>query len=386
MRREIFEDEHAWFRETAAGFVAREILPHREEIRAQRGIGREIWLAAGAQGLLGLGVPAEHGGSDVDDFRFNAVLGEELARAGAAYASAFAIQTDVVAPYLLELTTPEQRERWLPRFCAGEIVTAIGMTEPGAGSDLAALRTTARRDADGWVLNGTKTFITNGASADLVVIAARTGTDPRGRGITLFAVEADASGFSRGRKLHKIGQHEADTAELFLEDVRVGDDAVLGTVDRGFAHMMERLPQERLSVAVANVAHAAHALELTLDYARERQAFGRPVGSFQHNRFVLADLVTVVDVTRAFIDRCVAAHVEGALTAVDAAKAKLWSADVQNQVLDACVQLHGGYGYMEEYEVARGWVDARVTKIWAGTNEIMREVIGRSLGLGDPGR
>jgi alkylation response protein AidB-like acyl-CoA dehydrogenase len=384
MRREIFEDEHRWFRETAESFVSREIVPRREKFRANRGLDREIWRAAGRHGLLGLGIAAEHGGSDVADFRFNAVLGEELSKAGAAYASCFAIQTDVVVPYLVDLTTPEQRRRWLPGMCTGEVVAAIAMTEPGVGSDLAALRTTARRDGDGWVIDGAKTFITNGGSADLVIVAASTDLRAKSRGITLFLVSADSPGFARGRKLEKIGQHEADTAELFFDGVRVGEDALLGEVGCGFVHMMERLPQERLSVAVANAAHASHALDLTLEYVQERQAFGQPIGTFQNSRFTLADLVTKLDVTRTYVDRCISEHIAGSLTAVDAAKAKLWSAEVQNEILDACVQLHGGYGYMTEYDVARGWADARVTKIWAGTSEIMREVIGRSLGLGDP--
>jgi long-chain-acyl-CoA dehydrogenase len=300
-----------------------------------------------------------------------------------AYASSFSIHTDVVAPYLVRLTTDAQKARLLPPFCSGEMVTAIGMTEPEAGSDLQGLKTTARRDGDEWVLNGSKTFITNGAHADLVVVAARTATDPRGRGISLFAVEEGMEGFTRGRKLHKVGQHEADTAELFFDNVRLTDDALIGEVDRGFHHMMEHLAQERLGSAIANTAAAAHVLALTLDYVKERRAFGRPVGTFQNSRFLLADLQTRVDVTQAFVDRCVEAHAAGRLSAVDAAKAKWWSAEVQNVVADHCVQLHGGYGYMEEYEVAHVWMDARVTKIWAGSNEIMKEIIGRDLGLGE---
>ncbi len=348
MRRTLFTDEHQWFRESAKAFVARELLPNRERHREERQIAREAWLKAGEQGFLGLGVPAEYGGSGVDDFRFNAVWNEELARAGVAYGSSFSIHTDVCAPYLLRLTDDEQKARWLPRFCTGEMVTAIGMTEPEAGSDLAALKTSAVRDGDAWVVNGSKTFITNGASADLVIVAARTGTDPRGKGITLFAIEEGMEGFSRGRKLEKVGQHEADTAELFFEDVRVGDEQVIGEVDRGFPHMMEHLAQERLGSACLNVAHAAVALETTIEYAGERRAFGRPIGTFQHNRFVLADLVTRVEVTQAFIDRCIEAHVAGELTPVDAAKAKWWSAEIQGQrhrrlrAAARRLRLHGG--------------------------------------------
>ncbi|HYF26212.1 MAG TPA: acyl-CoA dehydrogenase family protein [Baekduia sp.] len=384
MRRTHFTDEHEWFRESVAGFVTKDVLPQRDRHRAERQIDRATWRRAGELGFLGLGVPGRYGGADVEDFRFNQVWNEELARAGVAYASSFSIHTDVCLPYLLRLTTDEQRERWLPRFVTGELVTAIGMTEPEAGSDLGALKTRAERDGDTWVINGSKTFITNGASADLVLVAARTGTDPRGKGITLFAVEEGMAGFSRGRKLEKVGQHEADTAELFFEDVRVGDEQVVGEVDRGFAHMMSHLAQERLGSACTNIAHAATALQHTREYVAERRAFGRPVGTFQHNRFLLADLLTRIEVTQAFVDRCVELHVAGELDAVDAAKAKWWSSEVQGDVIDACVQLHGGYGYMEEYEVAHQWMDARVTRIWAGSNEIMKEIIGRSMGFGDP--
>jgi long-chain-acyl-CoA dehydrogenase len=382
MPRTLFDDDHKLFRESAAAFVDREILPRREEIREQRRIPKELWRTAGEAGFLGVAVPEQYGGSDVD-FRYNAIFNEELSRAGMAYSSSFTIHADVCAPYLTRLTTEEQKQRWLPRFCTGEMVTAIGMTEPEAGSDLQGLKTTAKRDGAEWVINGSKTFITNGAHADLVIVAARTATDPKGRGISLFAVEEGMEGFSRGRKLHKVGQHEADTAELFFENVRVTDDQLIGEVDRGFHHMMEHLAQERLGSAISNTAHAQHAFAVTLDYIKTRKAFGRPVGTFQNSRFLAADLQTRLDVTQAFVDQCVAAHARHELTAVDAAKAKWWSAQVQNDVIDACVQLHGGYGYMEEYEVAHAWMDARVTKIWAGSNEIMKEIIGRDLGLGE---
>jgi alkylation response protein AidB-like acyl-CoA dehydrogenase len=384
MDRECFEDEHEWFRETVAGFVTRELMPRREEIREARGIPREVWLQAGRQGLLGIGVPTELGGAGVRDARFNAVMQEELARAGMAYASCFGIHTDVVAPYLLDLTTEAQRERWLPGFASGEMTTAIGMTEAGAGSDLAAIATTATPDGDGWILSGSKTFITNGYSADLIVVAARTPAEEGRRGITLLAIEAGMDGFSRGRKLDKIGQHESDTAELFFEDVRVPAENVIGEVGQGFRHMTHALATERLSAAIANLAHAVASLEITLAYAAERRAFGRPIGSFQHNRFKLAEAVTEAQVAQTYLDRCLVAQVAGKLTVEDAAKAKWWSAEVQDRVIDTCVQIHGGYGYMQEYDVARAWADARVTRIWAGSNEIMKEIIGRSLGFGDP--
>jgi alkylation response protein AidB-like acyl-CoA dehydrogenase len=380
MRRTIFTSEHELFRESVAEFCRRHVRPNLDRWREERWTGREIWEEAGRQDFIGLEVPEAYGGTALDDFRFNQVLGEELAASSLAVNSALLLGVDVVAPYLTELTDDAQKERYLPRFCAGGLICSIGMTEPQAGSDLAGLRTRAVRDGEGWVLNGAKTFITNGTAADVVVVAARTGEGRKD--VSLFLLDGDTEGFERGRKLEKVGQHEADTAELFFEDVRLPAEALLGEEGRGFAYMMERLPQERLSVAVANVAHAAEALTITLTYVKERNAFGQPIGSFQHNRFMLAEMQTEIDAARAFVDQCVMAHVEGELSAVDAAKAKWWTADVQNRVLDRCVQLHGGYGFMDEYTVARFWADARVSKIWGGTNEIMKDLIGRSMGLG----
>jgi long-chain-acyl-CoA dehydrogenase len=308
------------------------------------------------------------------------VLTEELDACSLAFASSFGIHVDVVAPYLVELGTDEQKQQWLPGYCRGELIGAIAMTEPSAGSDVAGIRTRAVGRGTDWVLNGAKTFITNGHSADLFVVAARTSED-RTHGISMFVVDANTPGFQRGRKLDKIGQPEADTAELFFEDVRLPASGLLGEPNRGFHYMMQRLVHERMHGAVANVAHAYAIFVETLEYARTREAFGQPIGGFQHNRMLLADLATQLDVTRAFVDRCVAAHACGTATAVDAAKAKWWSAEVQNRVLDSCLQVHGGYGYMNEYRVGRAWADARVTKIWGGTNEIMRELIGKSLGL-----
>ncbi len=379
MRRCVYEADHDEFRGSVRAVLARHVEPFLEQHRVDGLIDRAVWEALGDQGFLGFMVPERFGGGGVSDFRFNAVLGEELARLGLAYASSVGINTDVVAPYLLELTTEEQKARWLPRFATGRLVTAIGMTEPNAGSDLAALRTTAHRDGDEWVLNGSKTFITNGYTADLVIVAARTTPGSRSKGLSLFGVEAGMAGFARGRKLDKVGQPEADTAELFFTDVRVPETLRLGELDAGFAHMMDRLPQERLSCAIGCVAHGDEALTQTIAYARERQAFGQSIGSFQHNKFTLATLRTELDVTRSFVDQCLAAHVHGELDPADAAKAKYWASEVQGRVLDACVQLHGGMGYMRETAVARAWLDARVARIWAGSNEIMREVIGRSL-------
>ena len=330
---------------------------------------------------MGLEVPERYGGSEAGDYRFTAVLTEELAKVNMTLPSCLGIHSDIVAPYLVHLTTDAQKERWLPRFCTGELVTAIAMTEPSGGSDLAALKTTAVRNGDGWVLNGSKTFITNGGSADLVLVAARTSPEKKAKGISLFGVETDRPGFSVGRVLDKVGQDESDTAELAFEDVRLGPDDLIGELDGGFIAMMKFLPQERLGSAVTNLAHAKQILEETIDYAKERKAFGQPIGSFQNTQFLLADLVTRIEVTQAYVDQSVMAHTRGELTAVDAAKAKWWSSQVQNDVLDHCVQVHGGYGYMNEYRVARAWRDARVTRIWAGSNEIMKMLIARDLGL-----
>ena len=381
MQRTIFDADHEAFRATCRTFVDRHLRPHQEKHIANHEFGREVWLELGKQGLLGLNVPHEYGGSSVGDPRFSLILAEELAKLAFAYSSCVGIHVNCIAPYLVDLCTPEQKQRWLPKFCTGEIVTALAMTEPSGGSDLAALRTSAVRERNGWVLNGTKTFITNGYSADLVLVAARTSPEKGAKGITLFAVEAGMAGFEHGRKLDKVGQPEADTSELFFADVRVPDENLIGEVDRGFSYMMQRLVTERLGSAVNTTAHARQILDETLAYVKERRAFGQPVGSFQANKFTLAELVTKAEVTQAYVDHCVLTAMEDRLTPVDAAKAKWWSAQTQSEILDACVQLWGGYGYMNEYRVARAWADARVAKIWAGSNEIMKELIGRDLGL-----
>jgi alkylation response protein AidB-like acyl-CoA dehydrogenase len=381
MRRTIFHEDHDAFRESCRTFVDRTLRPHQEKHIANHELGREVWLELGRKGLLGLNVPEEYGGAGVDDVRFSLILAEELSRLAFAYSACVGIHTNCIAPYLVDLGTEEQKQRWLPKFCAGELITALAMTESSGGSDLAALKSRAVPDGTDWILNGSKTFITNGASADLVLVAARTSPDKGAKGITLFAVEADMAGFERGRKLDKVGQPEADTSELFLEDVRVPAANVIGEIDQGFGYMMHRLVAERIGSAVNNIAHARQILEETLDYVKERKAFGTAIGSFQANKFTLAELQTLAEVTQAFVDQCVLEAVHGRLTAVDAAKAKWWSAQAQNDILDACVQLWGGYGYMNEFRVARAWADARVAKIWAGSNEIMKELIGRDLGL-----
>lgn len=379
--RRIFDADHEAFRTSVRSFVDHEIRPHHAQAVEDRQIPRSVWESMGRQGLLGIAVPESFGGSGSTDYRYSAIITEELSRVSAAVASAFSIQYDIVSPYLTELTTPTQRSNLLPGFCAGTLITAIAMTEPSGGSDLAHLRTTAHVKDDGWLLHGSKTFITNGTGADLVIVAARTGPDPGARGISLFAVPTGRPGFRTGRKLDKVGQPEADTAELFFDETPVYRADLIGELGRGFAAMMERLPQERLSNAISNLAHAWPILEETVAYAQERMAFGQPIGQFQHVKFQLAEMRTTMDVAQSFVDECILRHTEGRLTAAEAAKAKWWSAQVQNDVIDGCVQVFGGYGYMREYRVAQAWMDARVTRIWAGTNEIMKEIIGRDMGL-----
>ncbi|HEY2705503.1 MAG TPA: acyl-CoA dehydrogenase family protein [Candidatus Dormibacteraeota bacterium] len=380
MQRTLMEAEHDLFRSSVRAFVEREVVPHHPGWERAGIVPRELWLAAGRSGFLGLGIAEEHGGSGVDDFRYNTVVNEELTRAGASGVG-FPLHTDVVAPYLTALATDEQKRRWLPGFCSGELISAIAMSEPGAGSDLQGIRTTATANADGWVLNGQKTFITNGINADLVVVVARTDAEAGHRGISLLVVERGMPGFERGRNLDKIGLHAQDTAELFLSDVHVPRANLLGVEGGGFGHLMDNLPQERLTIAVSAVAGAEAVLALTVEYCRDRTAFGRPIGSFQHNRFALAEMATEVDVARVFVDRCVAEHCAGRLGVADAAKAKWWTTELQKRVVDQCVQLHGGYGYMTEFPVARAYLDARVATIYGGTTEIMKEIIGRSMGF-----
>ncbi|HSX67028.1 acyl-CoA dehydrogenase family protein [Nocardioides sp.] len=379
MKRTIYTQDHEDFRGAVRTWLERDVIPNGEQYIADKALPREFWLKAGENGFLGLALDEEYGGAG--DFRYNAVLAEELAKVNAALPTCVGINSDITAPYINELGTPEQKERWLPGVASGEIVLAIGMTEPGGGSDLAALKTTAVRDGDEWVINGSKTFITNGYSCDIVIAAVRTAPELGPKGITLFAIEATKEGFSRGRKLDKVGMEESDTSELFFENVRVTDAEMIGELNKGFIHMMQKLPQERIACAIANTAHAKQILQETVQYAHERQAFGQSIGKFQHLKFLMAELVTQIEVCEAYMDKCIEAHDKGELTAVEAAKAKWWSSQAQSEVLDACVQIHGGYGFMNEYRVARAWRDARVTKIWAGSNEIMKELIGRELGF-----
>jgi alkylation response protein AidB-like acyl-CoA dehydrogenase len=382
MRRTLYDADHEAFRDTVRTFLAKEVVPYAAEWDRAGIVPRELFAAAGAKGLLGMAVPEEFGGGGSPDFRFNAVLGEEVLRAGVAGPGAgLCLVNDVCLPYFLDLATDEQRARWLPGITSGALIPAIAMTEPGAGSDLAAISTTAVRDGDDWVVDGAKTFITNGINADLVVTVVRTDPAQRHRGLSLLVVERGMSGFERGRNLDKLGQHAQDTAELSFTGVRVPAANLLGEEGRAFPHLVDRLPQERLGIAVGGVAGARAALEWTLEHVRTRTAFGRPIGSFQNTRFRLAEVATEVDVAQAFVDACVLALNDGELTAEDAAKAKWWCTELQGRALDTCLQLFGGYGYMTEYPIARAWADARVTRIYGGTTEIMKEVIGRELGL-----
>ncbi|MEV7414899.1 acyl-CoA dehydrogenase family protein [Streptomyces sp. NPDC089919] len=380
MRESELTDEHRDFRALVRDFVEREVVPHHPRWEQEGLVDRELWQSAGKLGLLGIDVPAEYGGGGVRDFRYQVIISEEIMRVGATGVG-FALHNDVVAPYLLELATEEQKRRWLPGFCSGELVTAIAMTEPEAGSDLGAVRTTARREGDTYVLSGAKTFITNGIHADLVIVVARTEPGRGSRGLSLLVVERGMPGFERGRKLDKIGMAAQDTAELFFDEVRVPAANLLGRAGRAFLHLADNLPQERLGIAAYAVAAAETAFEQTLAYCRQRSAFGQPIGAFQHVRFELAEMATELDVARTYVDRAVAEHNAGRLDAVAAAKAKWWATDVQRRVLDRCVQLHGGYGFMRETPVARAFVDNRVHPIYGGTNEVMKEVIGRDLGL-----
>ncbi|GAA2719275.1 MULTISPECIES: acyl-CoA dehydrogenase family protein [Streptomyces] len=378
MKRDLYTADHEAFRETVRTFLAKEVLPHHERWEKDGIVPREVWRAAGRQGLLGPAVPEEYGGGGVADFRYGAVIAEEFARAGAS-GLAIGLHNDIVGPYLTSLATAEQKRRWLPGFCTGETITAIAMTEPGAGSDLQGLRTTAEDRGDHWVLSGSKTFISNGILADLVVVVARTTPEGGAKGLSLLVVERGTPGFERGRNLDKIGQKAQDTAELFFDGVRVPKENLLGELHGGFGHLMAHLPQERLSIAVAAVAAAEHLLEVTTRYVKEREAFGRPLARLQHVRFEIAEMATECAVTRTFVDRCVAEHIGGGLDAVHAAMAKWWATELQKRVADRCLQLHGGYGYMSEYPVAKAFTDGRIQTIYGGTTEIMKEIIGRSL-------
>lgn len=381
MERTIFTDEHDAFREMARTFMEKEIAPHHDQWEEEGIVPREVWEKAGAQGLLGTDVPTEYGGGGVADFRYNLIIGEEVIRVGASGVG-FTLHNDVVMPYLLKYANEEQKQRYLPGMVSGEIITAIAMSEPATGSDLQNVKTTAIKQDDGsYLLNGAKTFITNGIHSDLVIVVAKTDPDAGAQGTSLLFVERGMDGFERGRKLKKMGMPAQDTAELFFDDVRVPAENLLGEEGMGFVYLMQALPQERLSIAGNAVAGARAALDITLDYAKEREAFGRPIGSFQNSRFMLAEMKTKIEIGQAFVDQCTLALNDGTLGVDDAAMAKWWTTDMLGEVVDAGVQLHGGYGYMHEYPISRAYVDARVSRIYGGTNEIMKEIIGRTMGV-----
>jgi alkylation response protein AidB-like acyl-CoA dehydrogenase len=381
MRRVLFEPEHEAFRDSARSFVAKEITPHYPEWDRAGIVPRELFARAGALGLFAA-VPEPFGGAGIADFRYNAVFAEEAARAGVTPATVgLSLQSDVCMPYLIGLADDEQKQRWLPGIADGTLITAIAMTEPGTGSDLSGIGTRAVRDGADYVVNGAKTFITNGINADLVITAVRTGGHPH-KGLSLLVIERGMGGFERGRNLEKVGMHAQDTAELSFSDVRVPAANLLGAEGEGFYGLTRNLPQERISIAVTAVAQSAAAVEETIAYVRSRTAFGKPIGSLQNTRFRLAELVTEIDIAQQFVDRCILELVDGALSPVDAAKAKWWATELQGRTMDACVQLHGGYGYMLDYPIARAWADSRVSRIYGGSTEIMKEIIGRSLELG----
>jgi alkylation response protein AidB-like acyl-CoA dehydrogenase len=381
VERTIFGDEHEQFRATVARFVRDEVAPYHDDWEREGMVPRELWKKAGSVGMLCTDVPTEYGGGGVPDFRYNVIVTEELVKVGASGVG-FPLANDVIVPYLLAHATDEQKQRWLPGMAAGELITAIAMTEPSTGSDLAGIGTTAIRQEDGsYLVNGSKTFITNGVLADLVIVVAKTDPDAKHGGISLLVVERGMEGFSRGRKLDKIGMHAQDTAELVFEDVRLPASNLLGEEGQGFLYLMQALPQERLSIAVGAIAGAEAALAQTLAYCKEREAFGRPIGSFQNSRFVLAEMKTEVTIGRQFVDRCIELHDRGQLPVDEAAMAKYWTTDLLGTVVDRCLQLFGGYGYMREYPIARAFCDARVQRIYGGTNEIMKEIIGRSMGV-----
>ena len=377
LERSLFSSDHELFRDSVRAFLAAEVVPHYADWEDAGTTPREIWRRAGEIGLLGTCVPEAYGGSGVD-FLWDAVIIEELARHGLS-APAWDMHAHIIAPILAGHATDDQKRHWLPRMVTGEAIFGIGLTEPDGGSDLAGIRTAARRDGNGWVINGAKTFITNGHIADVILLAAKANPDLGAKGVALFLVPTDTVGFRRGRMLKKVGNKAQDTAELFFDDMRLPADALLGGDEEGWRQLMAGLARERMVVAVRSMAMAETALEQTVEYTKSRQAFGQPVFDFQNTRFTLAGLATDCATMRPFVDRCIAAVAAGTLTGEVAAMAKLATTELADKVLDACVQLHGGNGYMWEYPIARAWADARVHRIYAGTNEIMKHIIGRAL-------
>ncbi|MDT5008415.1 MAG: hypothetical protein QOH57_32 [Mycobacterium sp.] len=379
-QRTLFEPEHELFRESYRSFLDRHVAPNHEQWEKDKIVDRGVWLEAGKQGFLGMAVPEEYGGGGDADFRYNTIITEETT-VGRFSGIGFGLHNDIVLPYLLRLSTEEQKQRWLPGFCSGELITAIAMSEPGTGSDLQGIKTRAVKDGDSWVLNGSKTFITNGINADLVIVVAQTDPDKGAQGFSLLVVERGMEGFERGRKLDKIGLDAQDTAELSFDNVRVPGENLLGQEGMGFVYLMQNLPQERLNIAIMAAAAMEGVLEQTLQYAKDRKAFGKPIGSFQNSRFVLAECSTEATIVRITVDEFIRLHLDEKLTVEQAAMAKWYATEAQVKLIDRCLQLHGGYGYMREYPVARAFMDSRVQTIYGGTTEIMKEIIGRSLGV-----
>jgi long-chain-acyl-CoA dehydrogenase len=381
MERKHFDGDHIAFGEAFRAFADKVVVPNYMAWERAGLTPREVFTEAGKSGFLGMQVPEEHGGGGAADFRFNQILGEQVAVAGITGAGlGMTLHNDICLPYFLAYTTDEQKQRWLPGIASGELITAVAMTEPGAGSDLAGIRTSAKRDGDHYVVNGSKTFITNGINSDLVITAVRTGDD-RHKGVSLLILERGMAGFERGRNLEKLGLHSQDTAELVFTDVRVPLTNRLGEEGEGFTYLTQKLPQERLSIAIAGIGESRAAYDETLRYVRDRKAFGKSIGTFQNTKFVLADMLTEIEVAQTFVDHCVNLHNTQELSAADAAKAKLWCTELQGRVVDRCLQLHGGYGYMTEYPISRRYADARITRIYGGTSEIMKSVISKSIGL-----
>ncbi len=378
--RTLFNDEHDEFRRVFRSWLDQEVVPHHEAWERAGIVPRELWLEAGKHGFLGLTVPESYGGGGTDDYRFAAIMAEEIGYTGViGSANGITLHNDIVLPYFLELANDEQRQRFLPQMVSGECVGALAITEPNTGSDVSGVRTTAVRHGDVYVVNGAKTFISNGIHSDVVVTTVKTDPEAGHRGMSLLLLERSQGGFERGRNLDKMGMHAQDTAELFFTDVEVPVENLLGEEGRGFYYLMTNLAQERLGIAVGAVAVAQAAIEWTIAYTTQRTAFGFPIAAFQNSKFVLAELHTETQAAQVYVDRCVELHLEGALSAEQAAAAKYWCTDLQNKVVDRCVQLHGGYGYMREYPIARAWADSRIQTIYGGTNEIMKELVGRSL-------
>jgi alkylation response protein AidB-like acyl-CoA dehydrogenase len=382
LERDLYTDDHEQYREAVKTFLTRSVVPHHARWEAERWIDRSVFVEAARQGVYGLQIPEEFGGAGESDYRYRMITAEEIAKVHAlSFALTVSLQDDLVLHYLIDLTTDNQKRRWLPGFATGQLIGALAMTEPDAGSDLRGMRTNAHRDGEQWILSGQKTFISSGIMADIVIVAARTvaGADAGSNSFSLFVVERDMAGFTRGRKLDKIGLQAQDTAELFFDDVAIPPDNLLGTEGRGLQHLMSHLPRERLGVAVKAIANCQAVFDVTRQYCFERKAFNQRIGDFQHVRFELAEMATEIDIAQAYVDKSVLAFNAGTLTAVDAAKGKWYVSELQNRVMDRCVQLHGGSGYMTENPVARAYVDTRIQTIYGGTTAIMKEIIGRDL-------